>query len=346
MIKPRKLVSGSTIATVSPSWGGAAIFPGIYQTGVENLRWEFDFNIVEMPTVHMDPDELYANPQLRAKDINDAFANEEIDAIFATIGGIESIRILPYLDLPTILSNPKVLMGYSDTCTLLTYLNWQGLVTFHGPSIMSGWAQMMNFPFLRQHYADALMSDQAGGVIEPFPLWSDGYPDWGDPERWGEVLHLQENTTGFEWIQGSGVARGRLWGGCIEVVDFLKGTDFWPPQNFWDNRVLFFETSEDKPTPLEVGCSIRNLGMQGILDRISGILIARPKEYTEEETVELHETVRSVVADEFGNPDLAIVGRMDFGHTDPNRIMPLGIEVEIDAEQQRIAFTEDFFATG
>lgn len=79
-------------------------------------------------------------------------------------------------------------------------------------------------------------------------------------------------------------------------------------------------------------------------DRIAGILIARPKDYSEDETVILHETVRSVVADEFGNPELAIVGRMDFGHTDPRSIMPLGIEVEIDPGAQRIAFQESFFS--
>jgi muramoyltetrapeptide carboxypeptidase LdcA involved in peptidoglycan recycling len=37
-----------------------------------------------------------------------------------------------------------------------------------------------------------------------------------------------------------------------------------------------------------------------------------------------------VVRDEFKNAKLPIVANMDFGHTDPQWILPLGIKAEID----------------
>jgi muramoyltetrapeptide carboxypeptidase LdcA involved in peptidoglycan recycling len=40
--------------------------------------------------------------------------------------------------------------------------------------------------------------------------------------------------------------------------------------------------------------------------------------------------VRSVVVDEFGAGDVVIVSNMDFGHTDPQWILPLGIPAELD----------------
>jgi muramoyltetrapeptide carboxypeptidase LdcA involved in peptidoglycan recycling len=39
---------------------------------------------------------------------------------------------------------PKIIMGYSDTTTLLSYFNQLGLVTLHGPMIMSGFSQWVS----------------------------------------------------------------------------------------------------------------------------------------------------------------------------------------------------------
>jgi muramoyltetrapeptide carboxypeptidase LdcA involved in peptidoglycan recycling len=110
MIKPKMLQKGSTIAVLSPSWGGPSLFPGIYEKALENLKEIFQFNIVEYPTARMDAESLYNHPELRAKDINDAFADDSIDTIFVSIGGNDSIRILEYLDIPSILKNPKIIM--------------------------------------------------------------------------------------------------------------------------------------------------------------------------------------------------------------------------------------------
>lgn len=343
MIKPRKLAEGSNIAVLSPSWGGPSLFPDIYKKGLQNLQELFGFNIVEYPTACMEAEKLYQNPRLRAQDINDAFANPDVDAIFATIGGFESIRILRYLDVKSILANPKIIMGYSDTTTILTYLNYQGLVTFHGPSIMAGWAQVQNFPYLQDYYCSMLKESVSEVDLTPFPTWSNGYPDWANPQTIGDVLHLKENDVGFEWIQGTEIVSGRLWGGCVEVFNFLNGTDFWPDQSFWTDRILMLETSEEKPSPQQVGYIIRNLGVQGILDKLSGILIGRPKDYSSQERKELHETVKSIVMEEFDNPELAMVGNLNFGHTDPNLILPLGIETELDPIEKRIRFKEPIY---
>lgn len=137
MLKPARLANGDTVAIVSPSWGGPSIFPHVYDKGLEAIR-DLGLRIKEFPSARADNDYLFQNPRARAKDINDAFADVEVNAIFASIGGDDSIRILPFLDPVTIKKNPKILMGYSDTTTLLTYINQMGLVTFNGPSVMAG----------------------------------------------------------------------------------------------------------------------------------------------------------------------------------------------------------------
>ncbi|HET7577650.1 MAG TPA: S66 peptidase family protein [Bacillales bacterium] len=343
MLKPKKLKPGSRIAVISPSSGMPYVFPGIYELGLKNLRDVLGFEIVEMPTARMSPDELYRHPALRAKDINNSFADDTIDGVIASIGGNESVRILPYLNEELILQNPKLIMGFSDATTFLSYLNSLGMVTFNGPSVMAGLAQMKHLPAEHiQHLKAFLFEDSFPYIYEPFPEWTNGYQDWGNPERLGECQAFYQND-GWAFLQGDSVAEGLLWGGCIQVLEFLKGTDYWPKKSFWHNRILFFETSEDKPTPVQVGEMLRNYGVQGIFQKAAGVIFAKPKDYTNAEKEELHDVVLSVIKEEFGAGELPIVMNVDFGHTDPKLIMPLGGKVRLDPVKNEITLLESPF---
>lgn len=63
------------------------MFTDIYELGLKNSSEEIGFEIVEMPSARMFPEELYKNPKLRAEDINNAFADDSIDGIITSIGG-------------------------------------------------------------------------------------------------------------------------------------------------------------------------------------------------------------------------------------------------------------------
>lgn len=207
-------------------------------------------------------------------------------------------------------------MGFSDTTTLLTFYNRGGLVTFHGPSIMAGFAQIRNSPTgFAAHIKDMLFRHVNRYVYRPYEEWYEGYPDWRDPKNTGKIMQLHQNE-GWQWIQGTSCVRGQLFGGCIEVLEFLKGTRFWPEESFWERKILFLETSEDVPTPLQVKWMLRNYGMQGVFGRIRALLFGRPRGYTTEQKQQLNEALLAVVGAEFGASDLPIVANMDFGHTD------------------------------
>jgi muramoyltetrapeptide carboxypeptidase LdcA involved in peptidoglycan recycling len=343
MIKPNQLKEGDTIAILSPSWGGPSVFPHIYESGLSHLR-QMGFNIIEYPTARMDAAELHKNPRLRAEDINNAFEDSSIQGIISTIGGNDSVRILKYLDMEILKSNPKFIMGYSDFTTINTWLNINGLVSFNGPSVMAGFSQFNSFSGnYRNYVTDYLLSPQEQLVIPDFPDYTDGYPDWMDKNNTGKVNTLQKSD-GPHSLQGSGRFSGRLFGGCMEVLQMMKGTDFWPAEGFWKNRILFFETSEEKPSVDYVKYWLRNYGVMGIFDEISGILFGRARDYSDKEKEVLDQTILSVVRDEFGKPDLPLVSNLDFGHTDPQIILPLGINFEVDMEKKEIVQTESAFS--
>lgn len=340
LLKPRRLKAGDTVAVLSPSSGLPHRFPRVFDLGLTNLRDELGVRILEYPTTRADGEYLARSPKARADDINAAFADPGVSAVIASIGGDDSVRILPYLDRDVISANPKILMGYSDFTTLTTYLNQLGLVTFNGPSIMAGFAQARHLSkAFMDHVKSILMNPADRYDYAPFDAYSNGYVDWTDSYD-GETKPSVPNANGWQWLQGDEVRRGRLFGGCFEVMEFLKGTDYWPAPDFWDGKILFLETSEEKPGVPHVKRMLRNYGMQGVFGRISGLLMGRARDYTDEEKDGLNRAILAVVAGEFAQTSLPVVANMDFGHTDPQWIMPLGIEAEIDCVRQTFSLQE------
>lgn len=335
-LKDYRLNKGDTIAILAPSSGKAVEFPSVYNEGIKNLEEILGLRVKEYPTTKMSDEDLYNNPQIRAKDINNAFADPKVRGIITTIGGDDSIRILPFLDKKIIKDNPKLLMGYSDATILLTYLNQLGLITFHGPSVMAGLAQMKNLPHsFVNHLNEFLFNDFNEFEYKAYEFFCDGYKDWGDPKTTGEVSILKKNN-GWNWINGEKNVEGELFGGCIEALEFMKSTEYWPKQDFWNNKVLFLETSEEKPTVNQVKYMLRNYGTQGIFKKISALFFGRANFYSEEEKRELEEMILSVVVDEFGVKEIPIITNMDFGHTDPQFILPLGVKVEVNVLERSV----------
>ena len=338
-LKPSKLKIGDTVAVISPSWGGPSVFPHIYENGLKILKEKFDLNIKEYPTVRMTPDELSKNPKLRAKDINNAFADEEVKAIFVTIGGDDAVRVLKYLNKNIIRRNPKIFMGYSDTSAYNMYLNTLGIVTFNGPAVMAGFSQMKNFPGYDEHVKNILFGKDKKHKYKVCEKWVADCPDWSKVENTGKVGRFN-TTEGWHWLQGNTIIRGELFGGCIEIMAMMRGSQFWPKPNFFKNKIIFFETSEEKPSPEYIKYELRNWGIQGIFDQIKGIMIGRTRGYTLEETSKLEQYVIDVIAKEFGHPEIPIISNMDFGHTEPQIILPLGVKAEIDCKNKTVKLAE------
>lgn len=338
--RPRRLRPGDTVGIVSPSSGSAASFPAIFDHGLLALRETFGLHVKEYPTTRRSSAYLWSHPKERANDLLRALEDPETSAVIASIGGDDSVRLLPLLEGRELPSVPKVLLGYSDTTTLLTWVHRRGWVTFHGPSVMAGFSQTGSLPRAFQaHVRTMLFDPPSAHDYRPYGRYSDGYPDWSLPRNLGKVKrpHLDR---GPHQVQGDRRAQGRLFGGCLEVLSMMLGTPFWPGAEFFEGRLLFLETSEEKPTPKQVQYFLRNLGVQGLFDRIEGLLVGRARDYSAKEKAELDRTLRSVVGVEFDRPDLPVVSNLDFGHTDPQWILPLGVRAEIDPKRTLLRLLE------
>lgn len=338
-----RLRRGDRIAIVAPSSGLAPGFPGVYSRGLDALRG-LGLEPVEFPTATMKSEELYLDPAARAADLHEALCREDIRGIISVIGGYESIRLFGYLRPSVFADHPCFIMGGSDATTYLLFARRAGIVSFYGPSIMAGLSQMDDLPGeFRGHLEGFLFGRWRRYEYAPYPSYTHGYTGWNASGR-GGIQTLKDAGDGWTVLQGEGPVEGHLWGGCIEVVEFLKGTRFWPPRGFFDDVVLFFETSEEKPPPARVGYMLRNYGVAGILDRAAALLVGRPKDYTAADVESLHKLLIEIVAREFGRPDLPVITDVDFGHTDPKLIIPIGGRVRVDPTRKRITLVGSPFA--
>jgi muramoyltetrapeptide carboxypeptidase LdcA involved in peptidoglycan recycling len=341
MIKPGKLNPGDKIATVSLSWGGPSVFPDRYRIGVQQLQDEFDLQVVEMPNTLKGADWLARNPQARAEDLMQAFADPSIKGIFATIGGEDSIRLYPFIDLEVIRNNPKVFMGYSDTTINHLICYKAGLVSFYGPCIMVECAENGGmFPYIVQSMRQTLFSSEVIGELKPASEgWTVERLDWGDPANQQRKRKLNPST-GWKFLQGKGIRRGHLVGGCLEVFDWTRGTEMFP--DTWQDAILFLETSEEAPPPEIMGRTLRVFARMGILEKLSGILFGRPGgDVPIDEFDKYDQAILQVVKQEEGLEDLPIITNMDFGHTSPMFVLPYGVQAEIDFEKKCFSMIEN-----
>lgn len=341
LTKPRRLVAGDTIATVSPSWGGPGAFPHRYAAGKAQLEQRFGVKVVEMAHTLAPAEWIARNPQARAADLMEAFADPAIKGIFSTIGGDDCIRLLPYLDLSVIRANPKVFLGFSDTTALHLACYAAGLTSFYGPSIMAGFAENAG---MHAYTADGVhralfTAEPLGTVPRNTEGWTAEHLGWSDPSLQSQPRRLQP-ADAPRILQGSGTAIGHLLGGCAEVLEMAKGTAWWPDHAAWQGAILLFETSEDAPPPTFIRYWLRNYGASGILNGLAGMLIARADPRGDPGYQQAIEAATLQVLAECGRTDMPVLAGLDFGHTQPMLTLPYGAQARIDCSVETLTILE------
>ena len=113
LVRPRKAAAGDKVAVLSPSFAAPALAPQVHDQAMTGLAELTGLVPVEYPTTRR----LGAPAQDRAADLNAAFADPEIRAVLATIGGEDQIAVVPRLDPDLVRADPKPFLGYSDNTT-------------------------------------------------------------------------------------------------------------------------------------------------------------------------------------------------------------------------------------
>ncbi len=344
--KPQRLKPKDKIAVVSPSSGMPFLFPWVYDQGLRRLREIFELEPVEFPTARQSPEFLSQNPKARADDINAAFADPSIKGIIATIGGNDQARILPFLDKKIIQANPKIFMGYSDNTNLHLVLWNLGIISYYGGAIMTQFAMGKEMHEYTIHsIRKALFHSSIGPVTASF-TYSDADLDWADEQN----LHKNRPmypSNGWHWHETQDrIIEGRLWGGCLEVLHFhLAIQHCIPSLECLHDTILFIETSEEMPSSGFVYRFIATLAETGLLQQFQAILVGSPKAQFcglfppegREAFISNQQSAIAAALKDYGT-SIPVIFNMNFGHTDPQMILPSGGKIRIDGNTKTIEF--------
>lgn len=265
-----------------------------------------------------------------------AFADPSIKAIISCIGGNDSIRMLPYIDFELIRPNPKIFTGYSDSTVAHLICLKAGLSSFYGVSVLNDFAENGGMhPYTVKWIETVLFSGTPVGHIPVAPEWTGEWLEWTGANK--EKRRTYKPNHDYEVVQGEGVVQGPLIGGCFEVLEILKGTPLFPAPSQFDGAILFLETSEVHAPEWLLEDGLRQYGVCGILERLSGILFAKPQNgrfYKEYKHV-----IKKVLA-EFNCGQLPVLYNASFGHNEPKCLLPYGARGEINANNGTFAILE------
>ena len=340
LVHPPKARPGDKVAVLSPSFAAPAVGPQVHEQALRRLEELTGLVPVEYPTTRR----LDASAQDRAADVNAAFADPEIRAVLATIGGEDQITVVPHLDAGLVRADPKPFLGYSDNTNLLSWLWTQGVAGFYGGStqVHLGPGPAVD-PVHAASLRAALLAGERVQVTEPGESEDIG-KDWAEPAALTEHGD-REATEPWTWAGPARPVTGRTWGGCAEVLQWLLTAGRFPTDPaVLDGGVLLLETSEELIPARELGWIVRSLGERGVLAAVDAVVVARPPTSsfevrpTREERAGRRAEQRDVAIETVQryNPDAVVVVGVPFGHTRPQWVLPYGGHVTVDGAAQEV----------
>jgi muramoyltetrapeptide carboxypeptidase LdcA involved in peptidoglycan recycling len=341
MQKPSLLKCGDTIAVVALSEAPAFQFPIVYEWGKEQLEKELQLKLIAAPHALMDDGFLKSHPKLRAADLHWALENPEVKAIIAMTGGSDSIRNLPHIDLNIIRNNPKVFLGNSDTTVMHFCFQKAAVVSFLGPALLTGFAEPGGVhAYLLDSLQKLLFFPTPAGTIAPnIGGRTAEFIPWGQDRQRLLVPRKTKTVPSWRFLGSKSVAQGEIIGGCFEALLMINGTNLWPELENWQGKILALELGDPTSHPSIFEWGMRSFAAQGILDRISGILVGGLMNKWGDDERDLVGKIILKILTERGR-DIPLVTEMDFGHVTPFFTLPLGVKGEINSEEQSFSIIE------
>ena len=302
ILKPLPLRRGDTVGIVAPA---SNIQRESLDAGVVQLR-KLGYGVVLGDSV--DERDLYfaGSAEARARDLHQMFERDDVRAILCARGGYGSNYLLPLLDLDLIRRHPKILIGYSDPTSLLTWIyDETGLVTFHGPMAAKDFA-----------HDDGVHLDSWFAALEGS----------------GELKVSSRVFAGLKTIV-PGEANGILYGGCLSLLAASLGT---PYEVETGGTIVFLEDIGAKP--YQVDRMLMQMKYAGAFEGVNGIVFGEMLDCTQPGGQDY--TLAEVIGRVLGDLGVPIAYGLPSGHVRRNNVtLPIGIPTRLQATENAVTLT-------
>ena len=294
MIRPKHLQPGDRVAVL----GGSSPTSKTSEELTQAVR-DMGLEPVLYPSATSRYGFLSGTDEIRAADINAAFADESIKGIICTRGGYGFNRILPLLDWETIKKNPKLFGGYSDVTAMLNALNQICDLESYHMQMVGAWSDGL----------DAYTAPFVKSIL------------FGDP-----VEFVNPEGSPITTIV-PGKAEGPLCGGNLSLLAASMGT---PYEIDTKGKILFIEEIGERP--YKVDGMLTTLRNGGKFDDCAGVILGAFTDCGDREGtiggLSLETIYRELIAPA-GKPTISGVV---CGHCSPSMSLPMGRLFKMDAD--------------
>jgi muramoyltetrapeptide carboxypeptidase len=311
----RPLPEGGTIGVAAPASPYDA--RSQLERGVE--WWEArGYRVKLAPGVHDRDDYVAGDARRRAEDLQALFADPEVDAVQALVGGYGSAQTIPYLDFDLIAEHPKPFVGYSDITALHVALRQRaGLATVYGVGLV-GIGDKDTTSFTRNRLEAVLRGDATGEVPRD--------PD--DP---------------YVRAINGGKASAPLVGGCLWLLLQTMGTA-WEVD--LDGSIFFFE--DYMAPPYYVDGMLTQLRHAGKLENVKGVVVGDMEQCDYGDIRQASDwrasrSIEDVLDEHLGPLGVPVLYKLPLGHGKHLASLPLGVRCTLDADSRTLTVDESPF---
>jgi muramoyltetrapeptide carboxypeptidase LdcA involved in peptidoglycan recycling len=327
MLYPNFIKDKDKIGVTAPSDGKTNSLDLIRLNNAYNNLRDKGFKIIETKNVRTSINGRSSTAQERAKELEELYLNKNVSLIISASGGDFMLEILPYLNFKIIKSNPKWFQGYSDN-TILTFTITTNLdiATIYGENISA---------FGMTNYHKSLLDNLSiltGNIIkqESYSHYQNNFLEYktglenynlDTPVEWQNLFN-EENIT----------IKGRLIGGCLDVLLTLVGTKYDNTLNFIekyksDGIIWYLENCDLTNEQLVRG--LWQLKEANWFKYTKGIIFGRTLTNKSNYQITYKDSLKAILKD----LNIPVIIEADFGHKAPRMTIINGAYTIINSSQ-------------
>ena len=311
MIYPQFLNKGDRIGVTAPSDGNGKELDYVrLDNGIDKLT-SLSFPVVETPNVRTSINGRSSSKERRAEEFLSLMKHPKVKAIVSAKGGDYLCEMLSLLDFEEIKKYPKWIQGYSDnTGILFTVTTLCDIATFYGNNFndfgMECWHESVinNLEILKGNLVEQ----------ESFSYHEDAFHD-----KVTGLEGYQEDKKVYWQHTGQAkeiMMKGRLIGGCLDVLLNLVGTRFDRVKSFVEaykeDGILWYLESFETNSEAMVR-SLWQLKEAGWFEHASGFIFGRPCMYQSYSNTSYREVVEACLSE----LQVPMIFDADIGHKGP-----------------------------
>lgn len=303
IIFPQSLKKGDKIALISPA---GAVEESQLEKGIKLIESNGYETVLgkHLYTKYSNGYNYAGTEKERISEINWAFNNEEIGAIWASRGGYGCQHLLRHVQLSKFKKKPKWYIGYSDNTVVQSFLLKNNFASIHGQTIKT---------------SSFGVTDESYDLI--FDILKGKKPTYS----------IAQNE-----LNKVGTAAGTLVGGNLALIYALLGTTY--SFNFKD-KILFIEDIGENFYALDR--MLISLDLAGVFRNIKGLIVGGMTNMGDEKDNKSYEEsfdqfAYKIISERVSKYDFPVAFGFPNGHIHDNRPLMIGANITMNVAEKVI----------